>query len=81
MIISYLNQYSMTAANRLFEKIKSNMEYVKENPYLYEIYERRPQFRRMVVGDYLVFYKINEEEKTVEIHHIFHGRMDIEQHL
>ena len=80
-IKAYLDHYSPAAAKRLFDKIKSNMELVKENPYMYEVYERRPQFRRMVVEDYLVFYKVNEEERTIEVHHIFHGKMSIEQHL
>ena len=78
---AYLNQYSLTAAKRLFDKIKSNLELVKENPYMYEAYERRPQFRRMVVEDYLVFYKVREEEKIIEIHHIFNSTMNIEQYL
>ena len=57
------------------------MEYVKENPYMYKSYERRPQFRQMVEEDFLVFYKVNEREKVVEVHHIIHGMMDIEKHL
>jgi addiction module RelE/StbE family toxin len=80
-IKSYLNQYSLTAARRLFDKIKANMEYVKENPHMYETYERKPQFRRMVIEDYLLFYKVNENDKTVEVHHILHGMMNIEQNL
>ncbi|MCL2663391.1 MAG: type II toxin-antitoxin system RelE/ParE family toxin [Oscillospiraceae bacterium] len=74
----YLNQYSTKAAGRLFAKIKRNMEYVKNNPYIYEAYERRPEFRRMVVEDYLVFYRVNEKDKIIEVHHILHGMIDIE---
>jgi len=77
----YLNQYSLTAANRLFDRIKSRVELAKENPYAYPAYGRRPQFRKIVVGDYLVFYKVNEDEKTIEVHHILHGMMDIVQYL
>ena len=79
-IKAYLDQYSLTAANRLFRTIRSKMLLAKANPYMYEVYERRPQFRRMTVGDYLVFYKVNESEKIIEIHHIFHGMTDIEQY-
>ena len=80
-IKAYLDQYSPVAAKRLFSKIKNNLELVKENPYMYEAYGRRPQFRRMVVEDYLVFYKVIEEEKMIEIHHIFHSMINIEQRL
>jgi len=42
-IKAYLDQFSLTAASKLFQKIKSNMELVKKNPYMYKVYERRPQ--------------------------------------
>ena len=78
-IKSYLDQYSTNAAKRLFDKIRHRIELAKENPYMYEAYKRRPQFRRIVVDDYLVFYKIDEESKIIEVHHILHGMIDIEQ--
>jgi len=80
-IKKYRDQYSLTATGRLFSKIKSKVELAKENPYAYPAYERRPQFRRIVAGDYLVFYKVNEKEKTIEVHHILHGMVDIVQYL
>ena len=78
-IKTYLNQFSTKAAARLFAKIKRNIEYAKTNPYIYEVYERRPKFRRMVVEDYLVFYQVNESEKFIEIHHILHAVIDIQR--
>lgn len=75
----HLNQFSSTAFRRLFTKIKRNMVLVKENPEIYEVYNRRQQFRRMVVGDYLVFYRVNEAEKIIEVHRMLHGAMDIER--
>ena len=81
IIKSYLSQFSSTAYTRLFEKIKDKIEITKNNPYIYPSYEHRPQFRRIVVDDYLVFYKVNEESKTIEVYRILHGMMDIEQIL
>ena len=77
-IKAYLNQFSSKAYARLVGKIRRNIEYAKTNPYMYEVYERRPKFRRMVVEDYLVFYKINESERLIEVHHILHGMIDIQ---
>ena len=34
-IRNYLNQYSLTAATRLLEKIKAKVELAKDNPYMY----------------------------------------------
>ena len=78
---AYLGQYPSIAVQRLFDKVKSKMELVKINPYMYEVYARRPQFRRIVVDDYLVFYKVIEESKIIEVHHILHGMIDVEQYL
>ena len=77
-IKAYLDQFSTKAAARVFAKIKRNIEYAKSNPYIYEVYERRPDFRRIVVEDYLVFYQVNEKERLIEIHHILHGMIDIQ---
>jgi len=80
-IKTYLDQYSSVAARKLFAKIKQKMLLVKGNPYMYRTYERRPQFRVMVVDDYLVFYKVNEEHNIIEVHRVLHGMLDIEQQL
>jgi plasmid stabilization system protein ParE len=32
----------------------------------------------MVVEDYLVFYRVSEKDKVIEVHHILHGMKDIE---
>ena len=78
IIKTYLNQFSTTAYTRLVAKIRRNIEYAKSNPYMYEVYERRLNFRRIVVEDYLVFYKGNENERLIEVHHILHGMIDIQ---
>jgi addiction module RelE/StbE family toxin len=80
-IKQYLNQFSSSASGRLFSKIRHRMEHAKENPYMYRAYESRPQFRCITVEDYLVFYKVNEMTKTLEVHHILHGMINIEQNL
>ena len=44
-------------------------------------YEHDTDYRRMVVGDYLVFYMVKEESKTVEIHRILHETQNIKHQL
>ncbi len=80
-IRKYLDQFSDTAYRRIFGKIKDNIDLVQEHPYMYEVYERHTEFRRMVVEDYLLFYVVNEAKNRVEIHHVFHGAMDIDKQL
>jgi len=33
------------------------------------------------MGDYLVFYMVDEEKKIIEIHRILHGARDAKRHL
>ena len=80
-IKTYLAQFSPSAAKRLFDKIKHNIDLIKLNPYMYEVYSRRPIFRRMVVYDYLVFYAVNEKHHIIEVHRILHGKLDIESEI
>jgi plasmid stabilization system protein ParE len=42
-------------------------------------YEEDPFFRRMVLGDYLLFYSVDEGRKLVTIHRIFHHARDIKR--
>ncbi len=77
----HLDQFSETAFSRIMKKIISNMELIKVHPYMYEAYERRSKYRRMVVEDYLLFYKVFEAERRIEVVRILHSAMDIEGQL
>jgi plasmid stabilization system protein ParE len=61
--------------------LKKKTNRLKTHPYSCPVYEDVPDYRKLVVGDYLVFYIVNEDAKIVEIHRIFHGSRDIRQHL
>ena len=74
---AYLAKYYESTVNDFFALLKEKTTRLKEFPYSCPIYEDDPDYRKLVVGDYLVFYMVNEENKTVEIHRIFHGSRDI----
>jgi len=61
--------------------LKTQIAKLKTNPFLCEKYQERPAYRRMVVGDYLVFYKILEDKKQIEIHRILHGSRKISRYI
>ena len=75
----YLFQFYEDTAKKFFALLKEKIERLKEFPYSCPTYEDDPDYRKLVVGDYLVFYMVNEGDKTVEIHRIFHGAQDIRQ--
>ena len=80
-IRDYLSQYYESTAKKFFVLLKEKIARLKDFPYSCPTYEDDPDYRKLVVGDYLAFYMINESDKTVEIHRIFHGSRDIRRRL
>ena len=80
-IRDYLSQYYESSVRKFFALLREKMVQLKDFPYSCPVYEHDSDYRKLVVGDYLVFYMLNEDTKTVEIHRIFHGTQDISHHL
>jgi len=64
-----------------FEDMDRKLSNLIDNPELYPIYEDFPEFRRIVVEDYLVFYTINERTENIEVHRLVYGKMDVPKQL
>ena len=79
-VTTYLEEYSQKA-KRIFEKIDKKLSNLLTNPKLYPVYENFTEFRKIVVEDYLVFYKISENSNVIEVHRLIYGKMDIPNHL
>jgi addiction module RelE/StbE family toxin len=75
-VVDSLEDYPQKA-KRIFEKLDRKLLCLAEHPEMYPIYDDFPDFRKIVVEDYLVFYSINEQDGIVEIHRMIYGRMDI----
>ena len=80
-IKAYLDTFYAGTAKRFLDSLNSKITRLKDFPYLYPTYEDDPDYRVLVIGDYLVFYVVIEDGKFVEIHRIFHGSKDISQHF
>lgn len=75
------NETALNILNLFEENILS----LSEMPGRYRIYESEPWQSRgvhvMSVKKYLIFYVINEEEKTVNVFRVIYGSRDIENVL
>jgi len=80
-IKTHLSKFYPGTAKRFFSLLKKKTAILKTYPESCPVYEDDTGYRKLVVGDYLVFYMIDDNEKMVEIHRILHGSMDINQHL
>ena len=75
-IVAYLAQYYKSTARAFKEKVAERVNALKEWPLMCQVYALDPYFRQMVVGDYLLFYSVDEEKRLVAIHRIVHQKRD-----
>jgi len=54
---------------------------LKDNPYIYPEYSENINYRRMFVGNYIVFYKVNDEEKQIDIYRILRATWDLPKYI
>jgi addiction module RelE/StbE family toxin len=80
-IKEYLSQFYPSTPAKFLTELKQSVEALRDNPFKYPKYEDHPAYRRMVVLDYLVFYKVFEPTGIVEIHRVLHGMRNIKEHL
>ena len=74
----YLYEYSPSAVDKLTEAVQKQTANLKDYPFMYPVYEKKPYFHLMPLPyEYLCFYHVDENSKTVEVHRILRGMRDI----
>ena len=79
-VTSSLKEYPKMA-KRIFEKMDAKLKNLTNLPEMYPIYDDFPDFRKLVIEDYLVFYSINKQAGIIEVHRLIYGRMDVVNQL
>jgi len=78
-ISEYLSQFYPLTPERFLTELEKCTAVLQNTPHAFEVYEPCPQYRKMVVREYLVFYKVFDENRRVEIHRILHGARNIRE--
>ena len=79
---SDLYAFSAKAADIYYDDYNSKVDLIKDNPYIYRAFEDDPYFRTVtLVYGYRLFYHVNEKAKTVMLHRVIHGAMDLASQL
>ncbi len=74
--------WSLEQADRYFNLIMDEIEYLAQNPESGKDYGQvRKGYFRSKVKSHFVFYKITQNKEEIEIIRILHQRMDIESRL
>ena len=80
-IEDYINQHSPSAADKFTESLDERVESLLELPLICPEYERDSFFRKMVLGDHILFYSVDGKRKLIIIHLIFHHSEDIDRNM
>ena len=80
-IAEYLAQFYASTARKFSAKLEKKVASLEDMPYSCPAYEDDPYFRRMIVGDYLLFYSVDEKRQLVVIHRIIHAKRDINRQM
>ncbi|MBO5413103.1 MAG: type II toxin-antitoxin system RelE/ParE family toxin [Clostridia bacterium] len=78
-IVNYLKNELLepSIANRYAELINSEIQNLECFPQKYNIIDddiiKKLEYRKLIIKNYIAFYRINEKEKIVEIHRILYG--------
>ena len=86
-IMDYLINSLQTknAAVRLLERTEEIVSHISENPYMFPLYYDKEIAERgyhfAVIGNYLLFYTISEEKRTVILSRLLYGRRNIPEQL
>ena len=79
-IYSYIkyNLQELAIAKKLLKKIKEEIYKLEDNPTIYAIIKdeimKKREIRKIKVNNYIVFYKVEEKNKIVEIIRIMYSR-------
>ena len=67
-------------ASDLLDEIESTVSNLSTMPHRYglvdDAYLRHKEFRKCLVKNYTIFYKVHQESKTVMVHRILHARQN-----
>lgn len=77
-----IEKWSIEQADRYFNLIMDEIEYLAEDPKSGKDYSKvRKEYFRSRIKSHFIFYKINRKNEEIEIIRILHQRMDIEIRL
>ena len=80
-ILSYKAKFYAGTADRFLDELEAVLDNIAGNPHVYQVYIHNDRYRRAVVMDHLLFYRVHEKPHTVKVYRVLHGKRDIEKYL
>lgn len=77
-IVRYVASHDPKAAERLGNRLLDHAEKLRELPQRGASVRSRPGVRKLLLWPYLIFYRVNEQGRSVEVLRFWHGAQDPE---
>ena len=75
-----LNKYP-AKARRLMKEMDEKLLKLETMPKMWPVFHEIPKYRRMVLEDHLLFYRVDDKRREVKACRIFYHRADAARHL
>jgi len=80
-VFDYLSRQNPGTAKSFFKQLKKQVLMLEEMPYMCQPYDLDPYFRWMVLGDFQLYYSVNEKRQLIVVHRIFHSSREISRQI
>ena len=80
-IADYLSEHSIPAMQKFMREVKNRIENLADMPLIYPKINSHHDYRKMVVGRYVVVYIVNEHAKEIIIIRVVHGKRNYQEEL
>ena len=82
-IYSYISEglHNPSAAQKLADKFDKAFDKISTFPLSCPIGKTEKEYRKLIVENYIAFYKVIEETKTLIVYRVFYGMMDYNKYL
>ena len=72
-IVGHIAQDDSDAASRFRNALLDHVDLLTRFPYMGYVTRRRPRVRKLVHTPILVYYRVDEDKRVIEVLHLRHG--------
>ena len=76
-ILEYKSMHYPGTAGRFIDAIEEVLNNIAQFPLMYPVYENNPRYRRAIVNEYILFYRVVDTKPKVRIYRILHCKRDL----
>ena len=73
-IASYLHDHSPEAAKNFLTEVKERIENLTEMPFAHPKIHSHQDYRKIIIGNYVIAYIVNENTHEITIMRVVHGK-------